>query len=494
MTSKFSSSSEKARGLRAGFSAFLERIRTKRPRLSRLPKKFLWIGLAAVVVVGAGIMAYVKLHPAQASTSSGTTLQTATARQGDLTLLASGVGTLVSVSEASLGFSSAGELTGLYVKVGDQVDKDQLLAELDDSSLQIKLAQARQTLLELTSPATIATAQQNVVAAELVLYYAQVALNTLNSGTNEALLENAQATLTLALRNEEKVQEAYDKIAGMSHDESEWADTYKRLYAAQQATKTARYYVNLYSAKPSQRQIDAAKADLALAEATLEEDKTYLAALTGGDVPEDATGTALLQLNQAKLDVQTAQDNLDATKLYAPFSGTVMTLNAQVGGTVSGTIMTLADLSQANIQFYMDETDWSNVKVGYDVEVTFDALPDQVFTGKVTQVMPGLISIQGSSMVEGLAQLDASVDQMGLPVGVSGAIDVISAQAKNAILVPVEALHELTAGQYAVFVMKDGTPTLTMVEVGIQDETFAEIKSGLNVGDVVTTGIVETQK
>jgi hypothetical protein len=42
--------------------------------------------------------------------------------------------------------------------------------------------------------------------------------------------------------------------------------------------------------------------------------------------------------------------------------------------------------------------------------------------------------------------------------------------------------------------MKDGTPTLTMVEVGLQTDTFAEIKTGLQAGDVVTTGIVETNQ
>ena len=97
-------------------------------------------------------------------------------------------------------------------------------------------------------------------------------------------------------------------------------------------------------------------------------------------------------------------------------------------------------------------------------------------------------------MVEGLARLDKSVEEIGLPVGVEVAIDVISGQATNAVLIPIEALHEVSTGKYTVFVMENGTPTLRSVEVGLQGETFAEIKSGLEVGDVVTTGVVETQK
>jgi hypothetical protein len=75
----------------------------------------------------------------------------------------------------------------------------------------------------------------------------------------------------------------------------------------------------------------------------------------------------------------------------------------------------------------------------------------------------------------------------------SAAVDVISGRAVGATLVPVEALRELSPGEYAVFVMVDGTPTLTSVEVGLMDVTYAEILSGVKAGDVVTTGLVDTE-
>ena len=139
-----------------------------------------------------------------------------------------------------------------------------------------------------------------------------------------------------------------------------------------------------------------------------------------------------------------------------------MTLNVTVGETISAntTIMTIDDLSQATIQFYLDASDWTNAKVGYEASVSFDALTGQTFTGKVTEIMPGLVTVQGSSMVEGMAVLDKSVDEIGLPVGVEAAIDVISGQATNAVLVPVEALHKLSDGSYTVFVMENGKPVL----------------------------------
>jgi len=72
-------------------------------------------------------------------------------------------------------------------------------------------------------------------------------------------------------------------------------------------------------------------------------------------------------------------------------------------------------------------------------------------------------------------------------------VDVTSGRAENVVLVPVDALHETSPGQYTVFVMQDGKPRLRVVEVGLKDLINAEIKTGIEVGDVVTTGITETQ-
>ena len=80
-----------------------------------------------------------------------------------------------------------------------------------------------------------------------------------------------------------------------------------------------------------------------------------------------------------------------------------------------------------------------------------------------------------------------------LLLGMNAAVDVIGGRAEDVALVPVEALRELSPDEYAVFVMEDGELKLRPVEVGLMDFTFAEIKSGLEIGEVVTTGIVETQ-
>ncbi len=71
-------------------------------------------------------------------------------------------------------------------------------------------------------------------------------------------------------------------------------------------------------------------------------------------------------------------------------------------------------------------------------------------------------------------------------------MDVIGGRTENAVLVPVEAVREIGPGEFAVFVMQDGEPKLRIVTVGLMDFTLAEITSGLEAGEMVTTGVVET--
>ena len=104
-----------------------------------------------------------------------------------------------------------------------------------------------------------------------------------------------------------------------------------------------------------------------------------------------------------------------------------------------------------------------------------------------------MVTSQNTTVVYAVVELDtATTGWEDLPIGSAAGVDVIGGRAENAVLVPVEALRQISEDEYAVFVMEDGQPRMKMVEVGLQDLISAEIVSGLKVGDVVTTGQVET--
>ena len=464
---------------------------------SKQSKKTLWVILIvifALVVVGGGYLYYRSTQTTE-NISSEPVLQTTKVRQGDLVLVATGTGTVIPIAELDFGFSTGGQVTQVLVSLGEEVQSGQILATVDSTSQELKLTQARSDLLELTSPLALANAWQSVIQAQENLEDAQNIRYNLNYEVKQTAIENAYADVVLAKTKLDKAQENYDKVSDLSVDDSRRANAYASLYDAQAAyDSTYRNwdYYNNYSVTPAE--IEAADADVALAQAKLTEAQHLLAALRGDEVPVDATGSGLVKLKQAQLSVTSAQDDLDATELTAPIAGTIMTIKAQIGQSVgSGTVMTIADLNQPYLEIFLDQSDWDKIEVGYDVEVIFDAFPDKLFTGHIVLVEPGLVSIANTLVVKGYVLLDTSSEIVELPVGLDAAVDVIGGRAEGAILVPIEALHESSPGVYTLFVMENGTPKLRMVEIGIKDIYYAEVLSGLEVGEIVTTGIVETE-
>ena len=122
--------------------------------------------------------------------------------------------------------------------------------------------------------------------------------------------------------------------------------------------------------------------------------------------------------------------------------------------------------------------------------------PDQKFTGKVTQVDPQLVTVSGSQAIEGLVKLDTTTDtsKINLLVGLNCSVEIIGSQATNALLVPLQALHDLGGGQYAVFVIDlSGKPKLQLVTIGLQNLVDVQITSGVQEGQYVSTGLAETK-
>jgi HlyD family secretion protein len=286
--------------------------------------------------------------------------------------------------------------------------------------------------------------------------------------------ESATNALTRAQDNLAIAQANYNStVAGTSSSSSTSAQS--NVLSAQQALEAAQ-------TGPTDGEKEAAEMAVRQAKLALQQ------ALLGRE-------SNAISLAEAQLNVDAAQAALDNTLLVSPIDGTVMTLDVSVGESVSGPVLTLADLEQPLLEVFIDETDLDTIGLDYEVEVYFDAFPDDLFTGHVVQVDPVLSNVNGVSAVRAVVQLDEDsfAKPQTLPAGLNATVDVIGGRAENALLVPVEALREISPGEYAVFVLEDGEPRLRFVEVGLMDFTFAEILSGLEAGEVVTTGIVETK-
>ncbi len=521
-----------------------------------LKKWSFWL-VVVLIAAGTGGYLYMQWNPQKTTNEAGEAqLQLATVRRGELVLAASGAGTLVPSWEISLAPSVAGELLELNVAVGDHVKAGDILARVDDTSArqavvvaERQVEAAKLSLQEMQSE--LADLQQGPdeatrLAAEAELAAAQEALAELEQSPSAADLLAAEATL-------KEAQEAYqDALNGPDPDEirqlelklaqaknSLWSQQMNRdatcgnkragASACDQAeanvlngeisVQLAQLALDQAKEPPSEAELASLKAKVATAQQQLDELKSSPSAAELAQArarvasaeqalaelepdPEELAEAqakvtqAEKDLEQAQLQLAKAQRDLENTTIVAPADGTVMAINGQVGETVgTGELIVLADTAHPLIEVYVDETDLDKIAVGYEAEIVLDVLPDKSFAGQVISVEPQLTTSSGVDVVKGLIQPnDPSFGQpASLPMGLNASVDVIGGRAENALLVPIEALREIEADRYGVFVMEDGQLRFREVEVGLCDLTYAEIKSGLRQGDQVSTGIMETR-
>lgn len=458
-----------------------------------LKNKFFWIGIVLVLALaGAGYYLYVTRIATAAEPAESSELQTAVASLGDLEIVASGTGSIVPAQQIGVGFDESGTLIELHVQEGDRVKSGDVLACLQTAD----------------TPETIAA---QVAEAELAVVKAQNALDDLYAN---AEISRTQALSDIATYSQE-VRDAQYTLANYSMpailqglDTVEALDQMKAaLDQALAAFEPYKYYPQtndtrydlLVKLNIAQSNYDAAvkRLDyeyvLEVAEANLANARQEYEKYKDGPAA-DELAEAQATLDNARANLALAQDDQPVIDLIAPIDGTVLSVDAGVGESVSAAaVITLADLEPTTLEVYLDETDLDKVAVGYPVEVVFDALPDLTFTGQVSQVSQSLQDLSGVQAIMALVTLDpANLEtSISLPVGLNAAVDIIAGQATNAVLVPIEALRDLGDGEYAVFVVEDGQPRLRVVEVGLMDLTTAEIKSGLEAGEIVSTG--ETQ-
>jgi RND family efflux transporter MFP subunit len=468
--------------------------------LARLNRRPYRIAIAAIAGAAAlGLVYYLAIYSPRQAEATEPEIQTSVVRRGDLTLYASGSGTLIAGKQAELGFGTSGTVQATYVQPGDIVEAGQILAEQADiealeaevAAADLALHEAREALETLHEQADLVAAEAQVAVAEAqeALEDAQRTWQYQQEGyrASSVTIKAAEAALVVA---QDAMERAESRSDDFEDDDPQGAQDYKNYAAAVQAYRSALANLNWYTGHPTETQQAGLDAAVALATAQLAEAQRAYEKVNDGPDPDEVT-KAELQVAAAEAELASAQRNLDMAVIEAPFAGTVMEISANPGDEVTGAFLTLADLSVAQLEISLDETDADKIAVGHPVEVVFDTYPDDLYTGTVVQVDPRLSTEFGLATVEGLVQLDGdSFD--GLLLGMNASVDVISGRAEGVALVPVEALRELEPDEYAVFVMEDGQPRLRTVEVGLMDLTFAEIKSGLEVGEIVTTGVVET--
>ena len=499
--------------------------------------KTILLSLAILLVFGTGAYyGYNTYFVSEQPEVSAPELQTAQVRRGDLVLTAGGIGTLFAGEETQVGFPSTGIVSSIAAHVGDHVDVNQILATLEyDSTLnsqlisaQINLRLAEIALIELTgevSGADLAAAQSSLAAAQaeydrLVapptaeevnaarseLLSAQKALENLQAGPSQDALTSLQADLSAAEIARAEAQRAYDRVAWRN-------DVGSTTQAAELQTATLAYdkalaQYNISVAGASEDQVESARGrvlqaqntlnlllqnaeemDVAAARAKVEQNRAALEDLLDGPSAE-ALEKAELAVAQARLAAEDVKREVEGGTIRAPMAGVVTSVLIQQGDTVTGgPIIGLANTDVAQVRFWIEELDIAAAVPGFPVRLVFEAFPEYTYTGQITRVEPALVDVDGASAIQAWASIDMTQHAAPLLFGMNAEVEIIAGETRDALLIPVQALREISPGQSAVFVVGPNEDLeFRPVQVGLRNFVNAEILSGLDEGETVSTG------
>lgn len=433
--------------------------------------------------------------------------------RSDLYISVSGSGNIEASEEAKITFGTSGRLAVINVAKGDIVVRGELVAKLETDALELAETQAEVALTQ---------AEVSLTGAEVILVQAQLAQKTA-----EYTLKNTRDTedaLELTLFNAQIATRSAEHHVGETQDIYTWPD----IETAQRDVDNAKAFLQyaLDSGLP-ELTVTYARARLTAVEAILEAKiyaydteevaiaKLQLEAVKMAEAQarknvaelvediaiqelqikaaQDAVEQARQSLELAKQSVALArqsltqaQKNLAKATITAPFDGVITAVNVEQGDTIT-TAMTIADMmdpSRMELIIELDEIDVPMVKIGQEVIISLDALPDSEFAGVVSAIFPVPKEVGGVVLYDIEVTLNVPEDS-GIRIGMSASADIVLDKRTDVLLIPYRAINEDEEGNTFVNVVIDEEPQERPVTLGVSDGFDTEVISGLTEGEMV---------
>jgi RND family efflux transporter MFP subunit len=200
--------------------------------------------------------------------------------------------------------------------------------------------------------------------------------------------------------------------------------------------------------------------------------------------------------------ITSAEVQLENTRIRAPFDGTILTKNADVGEVVAPfaagassrvAVVTLADMSSVEVEADVSESNIERIKPEQPCEITLDAYPEQHYRGVVDKIVPTADRAKATVMTK-IRFTDK--DNRVLPemsAKVRFLTEEMAQRSQSVSKLAVKLTAITTDGnKKTVFKFTDDTVTETPVELGESMGNMIEIKKGLSAGDKVVLKPSET--
>jgi len=305
----------------------------------------------------------------------------------------------IEVTDARLGFKIPGRLAERLANEGETIAAGDLVAVLEDTDgqLAVNQAQANVAYVEaILSELEAGSRQEDIDRVAAQLQQSRAKLDELQTGSRAQEIANAEAQLDLALAGSKAALsqlalaksdiERYEELfeAGVvseseyermqtQHETAEGAFNQSRA-----AVKSAEEALSLVREGPRTEQLNYARAAVNQAEAAYR--------LVKSGPREETIEQATAQVNIAKEALKQAKQQLEYTRLYAPFDGVVLSKAAEQGEYLNpgSPVVTIGSLDKVWLRAYINETDLSRVSLGTKVDVTTDTYPDKVYMGSIS--------------------------------------------------------------------------------------------------------------
>jgi HlyD family secretion protein len=438
-----------------------------------------WKLLAALLAVLLVLFLGSRVLAGRTTRAQSANLQTALVERGNLTATVGATGSIRALQSAMLIWKTSGTVEKVNVAVGDNVSSDDILANLELSSLpqnvilaSVDLEEAQNGMvLNLANSATaLAVAQNTLDDAQRILY------NLTHPG-KQVDIDQAYANMVLAKDQLDTARDNYEPYAKKPQNNLARANFLLRFTEAQQRYDSAVRVYNSFVGTANAIDIAVAEGNVAVAKAHLE--------LAQQDYDAAVSGPNSQSPSEAEARLAAAQSVVGLANIKAPFAGTITDAYPHQGDIVSSGVVAfqLDDLNHLQVDVEVSEVDINRVQVGQTATLTLDAAPDTEYTGKVVAVAMAGVVDQGAVNFRVTVQL-SDADEFVLP-GMTAAVNIVVTELQDVLLVPNRAVR-FQDGDRIVYVLRNGVTLPITITLGASSETYSEVVSGdLQEGDTI---------
>lgn len=408
------------------------------------------IALAIVVLLVIAALAAVVPVIVKSTQSTAVAPATVTAETRTITQVVSGSGSTVAANSVTVNPEVSGTITKLYVSLGEEIQQGDRLYRVSSDDADNALLKAKSSLLQakqskMQAASQLAQAKSKLYSARTQRIQAQQSLDRLES--KPATSTEAKDAIVIAKR---QLASAKTGVSGAQDD----VDSAKVGVQVASANYTA-----------AQRSYDDAADDV---------DKTVVTA------PIDGTITALPVSEGDFVSAGTSSSSSSGSSLTGGDTGT--------GGSASGSSgssIVIADLKDLAVTVNVSEVDVPDLSVGMEATVTIDALSGEAFIGAVKSISPN--GTTSSGVVNYAVEISLEDGDERLRPDMTATTDIVTRTATGAVAIPNSAIKSDGTTKYVQVSSGQTGSEKRTVKVGVSDDTYTEIASGLKPGEKVLT-------